>query len=771
MERGYLLVNCIVIYFRFIRWWGTLSWSLTLLYLATFMLESFAYLQLYQMSRPAYDAQSGQLIDSGQDLSSPGLTSNLFDIVYVTWIVHLFSLATDYAWLLYLTIPGYAGYKLWGLAKPFLQTSSSGPERKLTEAEARQLEKRERKKEHRGAAQLFLLQGPNPSITSRRVWSLRPYSTDSGANDGKDPFDKRSVSLSNLVGSFASNGQEGRTRDPAKKLYNSHANKSAVKSSKQDKWHSINSRILPIKSIGKTPIHNTPRLAHGLDRVLFNPGVYYLKDPRTEVYNFDPFLEHITQPDEFDYDKLAPYITSSKDETLLNHARNLGKQFVGSTSSTTQIMAHLYYLISHWKPVDIATLSEPFIDMPNGFTRSMRFPASVILRNMGDVYAIDADKSLDIQDSILLVLGKSMEKLVTSTKANYDQYKKINSWKSTTQDKAENDTNEVYNYADVGPFVLRSQLDCHDPRLPQPVFDLKTRAVLAVRLDMENYLEARGYQLTRHHGLLQSYEREYYDMIRSAFLKYNLQARIGNMDGVFVTYHNTAKVFGFEYIPRSKMDFHIFGNSLTGDRSFKVIIKLLGELLERFVQDFPQQTLRLTFDSRQKQGVVDIWVEVLPEEEVTEGTMTAANFASEADTTGEYDGEGGEDGSDEECYVPPGRVVRKYVVEAYSVLNDKETTEPFVLESSRDVWHIKWRVTTPLADKPEDMTRAEYQAVRRRQDRNLEKAMSITSDSEVGSFIRTLREISRKGLKMNEPKRGRKVTLESVMGYHSRQSH
>jgi len=39
-----------------------------------------------------------------------------------------------------------------------------------------------------------------------------------------------------------------------------------------------------------------------------------------------------------------------------------------------------------------------------------------------------------------------------------------------------------------GRFVMRSQLDCHDSRLPGTgVFDIKTRACLPIRLDVLNY--------------------------------------------------------------------------------------------------------------------------------------------------------------------------------------------------------------------------------------------------------------------------------------------
>lgn len=43
-------------------------------------------------------------------------------------------------------------------------------------------------------------------------------------------------------------------------------------------------------------------------------------------------------------------------------------------------------------------------------------------------------------------------------------------------------------YCQSNRFVMRSQLDCHDPRLPGTgVFDLKTRACLPIRMDLLNF--------------------------------------------------------------------------------------------------------------------------------------------------------------------------------------------------------------------------------------------------------------------------------------------
>lgn len=43
-----------------------------------------------------------------------------------------------------------------------------------------------------------------------------------------------------------------------------------------------------------------------------------------------------------------------------------------------------------------------------------------------------------------------------------------------------------------GTLLMRSQLDCHDPRLPgSGVFDIKTRACLPIRHDRANYVVRR----------------------------------------------------------------------------------------------------------------------------------------------------------------------------------------------------------------------------------------------------------------------------------------
>ncbi|KUL84603.1 hypothetical protein ZTR_08720 [Talaromyces verruculosus] len=340
-----------------------------------------------------------------------------------------------------------------------------------------------------------------------------------------------------------------------------------------------------------------PTLSFGLDRVLFNPGVYHLRDPRSRVYNFDPDLGTIMPVTEFDFKTLKEYITSSKDETLIELARKANKKYVGSSSSMTSVLSHFHYLLSNWRPLKQDTMSKSFEDSDRQFTRLLRGPSAMFLHYKDGVYAIDADKEFD-SANILMNLGKSMEKQLTVPKEQFERYRRSAPNKITQEE--ENAIPESYHYSTLGDFVMRSQLDAYDPRLPgSGMFDLKTRAVVSIRMSVQDYEQGLGYEIRNRFGAFESFEREYYDMIRAAFLKYSLQVRIGRMDGIFVAFHNIERIFGFQYVPLSEMDYALHGQSDTelGDREFQYSVKLWNKILDKATAKYPKQSLRIHFET------------------------------------------------------------------------------------------------------------------------------------------------------------------------------
>ncbi|KAF2715209.1 Pet127-domain-containing protein [Pleomassaria siparia CBS 279.74] len=373
-----------------------------------------------------------------------------------------------------------------------------------------------------------------------------------------------------------------------------------------------------------------PMLAHGLDRVLFNPGTYRLQDPRSRIYNFDPYLEEIMPVNEFDFEALSEYQTSSKDPKLLAITRQTGAKFTGSTSSMSGVLQHFHYLLSANRGLNLGKVSRGFGRISTRFTRITTAPQAIFLRWKDGMYAIDADKSFD-SPNVMSWLGHSMEKLLTNTPEDFEKYRRSN----PEQAPSEVESGKSYHYTRIGNFLLRSQLDAQDPRLPGTgVFDLKTRAVLPIRMDHTQPDKGIGYQLRFDHGEWESFEREDYDMARATMLKYSLQVRMGRMDGIFVAYHNTKSIFGFRYISRADMDFLLHGQQDTclGDQEFNLSITLLDEILQRATAKYPETSIRLHFETTTEEhdpAVMKVFAEPVTEEQIEEIQSKAVSAMNE----------------------------------------------------------------------------------------------------------------------------------------------
>lgn len=378
---------------------------------------------------------------------------------------------------------------------------------------------------------------------------------------------------------------------------------------------SVSSSDLQLEPIKKKqpPV---PRLWYGLNRVLFNPGVYHLQDPRTRVYNFDPYLARIMPIKEFDFGALKKFITSSQDTTLIAMAAEHGRKYTGSTSSMTAMLSHFHFLLSAWRPILPLMQSRFFEPTGKKMGRVLSTPSAAFLHYKDGVYAIDADKEFDTA-TILSQLGHSMEKLLTVSKKEFEKYNKRNSAHLSKKHKKSQDT---YAYTALGDFLMRSQLDAYDPRLPGTgTFDLKTRAVASIRYLPRNIKPGLGYEIRNRFGQWESYEREYFDLIKNAFMKYSLQVRIGRMDGCFVAYHNTERIFGFHYIPLSEMDQAIHGtpNPALGDQEFKLSVHLLNQVLEKATKKYPKRSLRLHVETRPTNPpVMYIFAEPVTQEQI-----------------------------------------------------------------------------------------------------------------------------------------------------------
>ncbi|KAI0408641.1 DUF788 domain-containing protein [Xylaria palmicola] len=71
---------------------------------------------LESTGRPKYDTSTNSLKTAGEDLSAPGLTEYMFDVIWVTWAsVVLVTFFGNWCWLLWSVVPAYGAYKGYGL--------------------------------------------------------------------------------------------------------------------------------------------------------------------------------------------------------------------------------------------------------------------------------------------------------------------------------------------------------------------------------------------------------------------------------------------------------------------------------------------------------------------------------------------------------------------------------------------------------------------------------------------------------------------------------
>lgn len=283
---------------------------------------------------------------------------------------------------------------------------------------------------------------------------------------------------------------------------------------------------------------------------------------------------------------MPPYLKPSQDPTLIEFAKASGTKYLMSTSTISNALMHIYYLASHFQNPSMNSISRVFKDFSQKFMISQRKPVTNILRKVAPgVYAMDSDSNpFNSRIDMLLDLGKVLERMYIMDPDHFNR----NLMKAhINPEEHKMLPKEVHRFMVVnGDIGLRSQIDCKTTLSDGSsiAFEIKSRANAAIRYYLEKYFDYLDYNLDRVMGVHSSYEREYYDLIRGAFLKYFFQLKIGRMHGALVSYHNTLTHFGFEYIPLEKMERALFGNTEKSNLMFVLLNKMLTTFLDHVIE-------------------------------------------------------------------------------------------------------------------------------------------------------------------------------------------
>eukprot|EP00735_Rhodelphis_limneticus_P004615 TRINITY_DN16226_c0_g1::TRINITY_DN16226_c0_g1_i1::g.6460::m.6460 TRINITY_DN16226_c0_g1::TRINITY_DN16226_c0_g1_i1::g.6460 ORF type:complete len:176 (-),score=13.67,sp/Q54UB0/TM208_DICDI/36.31/7e-32,DUF788/PF05620.6/5.9e-42,2TM/PF13239.1/0.0014,2TM/PF13239.1/1.3e+03,2TM/PF13239.1/1.5e+04,Sugar_transport/PF06800.7/0.0034,Sugar_transport/PF06800.7/2.7e+03,DUF2919/PF11143.3/0.025,DUF2919/PF11143.3/3.5e+03,DUF3040/PF11239.3/0.16,RseC_MucC/PF04246.7/1.5,RseC_MucC/PF04246.7/3.1e+02 TRINITY_DN16226_c0_g1 len=144
-----LVVNLVYIVYRVVfhaQTFGGFQWfAFIVMSLGTII----SWILIRSAASPTF-SRDGELLDAGSDLSGKGLIEYAFDILYITWFAQTLGLFSDWGLLVYLLIPGFAGYKaLTSFLLPWVFSSNSEDEMSLDPKALKKAQK-QAKKEERG---------------------------------------------------------------------------------------------------------------------------------------------------------------------------------------------------------------------------------------------------------------------------------------------------------------------------------------------------------------------------------------------------------------------------------------------------------------------------------------------------------------------------------------------------------------------------------------------------------------------------------------------
>lgn len=382
-------------------------------------------------------------------------------------------------------------------------------------------------------------------------------------------------------------------------------------------WSEVRNGKLDMKKIhSDLDSAMVPSIAHGIDVVLRGDGLYPLEAPWTmgrreqqryagglsrssthrPVQYYKDSLRKIVQPEHIAWGNIPGYIPAANDSSLHRiTAATPGATFSSSTSSITPAITAMYHLLSNYRDTELkGGLSSHLSELPSYFSKFHRRPIAITLSkndSSSPTYSVNAHSGGDFSPTILRELGHSMERMLTTPPEEFSQRyvtERRGSRKGgLSRTKSENfpssDEKQFYNYSQISKFVLRAQIDCQNAETGE-FFDVKTRAVAPIRYDLNNYAAHTSHRIRYLQGRSDSYEREFYDMVRTVFLKYALQLRIGRMSGALVAYHNTSEILGLEYISLKEIQSYVFGGQQWADVAFGTAVQLLEEVLSRVTE-------------------------------------------------------------------------------------------------------------------------------------------------------------------------------------------
>ncbi|XP_044951805.1 transmembrane protein 208 homolog [Hordeum vulgare subsp. vulgare] len=144
-----LVSNVIYIVVRMAVMHSSFTWKHWIGLVVTSAAYFLSYKQLASMTKAEYsDADNRELLSSGYDMATGGISEYIEDVIYITAFVQLTSIISGKFWWTYLVIPAFGGYKIFFLLKGTF--FSGGSEGEVEDEKSRKKREKMEKKASRG---------------------------------------------------------------------------------------------------------------------------------------------------------------------------------------------------------------------------------------------------------------------------------------------------------------------------------------------------------------------------------------------------------------------------------------------------------------------------------------------------------------------------------------------------------------------------------------------------------------------------------------------
>lgn len=153
------------------------------------------------------------------------------------------------------------------------------------------------------------------------------------------------------------------------------------------------------------------------------------------------------------------------------------------------------------------------------------------------------------------------------------------------------------------------------------------------------------------------------------------------------------------------MDSRLFGSTKVGDSVFRNALVMFESVLDKATEKYPQQTLRISFDTHanKKSGnaTTQVFVEAVPTD--TNNTITEKNNLDEFFQT-----------EAEDSVLDSFDKISLFQLETQSLVNGELVEGPLKMDKpSKDHWQVRYRINEPKLDNAQIKTR--FTAMRKRQ--------------------------------------------------------